>query len=327
MTEPLTTDTARGSARPRIATVGVHILDTLGAPVDHLPSGQNSLRLQEIRVAPAGTAAGVAVDLALLGADVSTFGAVGNDEIGAFLLSSLRGHGIDTAGVVHLDGVQTSASILLVRPNGDRPALHVKGANGIATWDDLGPPDLEGFAGVHIGGLDAMSALDRPRSLEVMRAARASGAVVSLDFQSSAQWLEADLLELLPGADYFMPNLEQAVGLVGDGTPEEVAGRLLEHGPRAVVVTCGEHGAVYRDADRVVHQPAFRVEVVDTTGCGDSFCATFLLSTVRGDSVEDSLRRASGAAALVASGLGSDGLLEDWDQLERFVRDAPVLIP
>ena len=104
------------SARPRIGTVAGHIRDTLGAPVDYVPSGQNSVRLQAIRVAPAGTAAGVAVDLALLGADVATFGAVGDDEVGAFLLSSLRGHGIDTAGVVRLDGIQTSASILLVRP-------------------------------------------------------------------------------------------------------------------------------------------------------------------------------------------------------------------
>jgi sugar/nucleoside kinase (ribokinase family) len=311
--------------RPRIATIGVHILDTLGAPVDHLPSGQSSLRLREIRVAPAGTAAGVAVDLAILGADVATFGAVGNDEIGAFLVNSLRNHGIDTSGVVQLDGVQTSASILLVRPNGDRPALHVRGANAVVTWDDLGPPNMSGFAGVHVGGLDAMAGLDRAGSLLLMKAARASGATVSLDFQSSAQWLEADLLELLPGADLFMPNLEQAIGLVGPGSPEEVSQRLLDHGPRAVVVTCGEHGAIYRDADRVVHQPAYAVEVVDTTGCGDSFCATFLLATARGLSVEESLRRASGAAALVASGLGSDGHLVGWDQLEEFVQSAPLL--
>lgn len=310
---------------PRIATVGVHILDTLGAPVDHLPSGQSSLRLREIRVAPAGTAAGVAVDLAMLGADVATFGAVGEDEIGAFLLGSLANHGIDTSGVVRLPDVQTSASILLVRPNGDRPALHVRGANAVVSWDDLGPPDLSGFAGVHVGGLDAMAGLDRTGSLALMAAARAAGATVSLDFQSSAQWLEAPLLELLPGADYFMPNLEQAIGLVGPGTPEEVSERLLDHGPRAVVVTCGELGAVYRDAERVVHQPAYAVDVVDTTGCGDSFCATFLLATVRGLATEESLRLASGAAALVASGLGSDGHLSTWDRLEEFVRTAPLL--
>jgi sugar/nucleoside kinase (ribokinase family) len=59
-------------APARIAVIGPHILDVLGRPVESIPPGQGSVRLAEIRATAAGTAAGTAVNLAKLGASVST---------------------------------------------------------------------------------------------------------------------------------------------------------------------------------------------------------------------------------------------------------------
>lgn len=115
---------------PRIAVVGAHILDVLGRPVDSIPPGQGSARLAEIRATAAGTAAGTAVDLAKLGAQVRSFGAVGTDLLADILLLAMSTAGVDTTGVVRKAAVQTSATILPIRADGSRPALHVPGATG-----------------------------------------------------------------------------------------------------------------------------------------------------------------------------------------------------
>lgn len=314
-----------GSPAPRITTIGVHILDTHGAPVEYLPDGQNSLRIDQIKVTPAGTAGGTAVDLSILGAAVSTVGAIGADDAGGFLRALLQARGVDTDGLATVSGAQTSSSILLIRPNGDRPALHVTGVNALVVWDDLAVPVFTDIAAVHLGGLDALASLDRAETMRVMDQARAAGTVVSMDFLSSGSWLDPGLLELLPGVDIFMPNIEQATALVGPGTPEEIATRLLATGPGAVAVTLGDEGAIYMDAVQTLRHPAFVVDVVDTTGCGDAFCATFVLATVKGMTPEDALRLASAGAGLVASGLGSDGRLTSWDDLLEFAEGTPVV--
>ncbi len=102
MTTVPTQDAAAGPAGPasRVAVIGPHILDVLGRPVDAIPAGQGSARLTEIRATAAGTAAGTGVDLAKLGARVSSFGAVGTDLLADVLLAALASYGIDTGGLV-----------------------------------------------------------------------------------------------------------------------------------------------------------------------------------------------------------------------------------
>lgn len=302
-------------ARPRIGTVGVHIVDTLGRTVAYVPQGQDSLRLEEIRLAPGGTAAGVAVDLATLGADVTTVGAIGDDDAGEFLTASMRRRGVGTDRLVRLEDVQTSASILLITKSGDRPALHVRGANAIVGWDNLDLTRLDGCEAVHFGGLDAMPGLDIDQTVDRMSALRSAGCLVTLDFQSAARYLEPRLLALLPQVDVFLPNEEQAAGLVGTDDPHASAARLLDHGARSVVVTCGADGAVYADQAQRLHVPAHPVDVMDTTGCGDAFSAAFILATLDRHELADVLRIASAAAGLVASGLGSDAGLTTWPDL------------
>lgn len=94
--------------------------------------------VDQITVTAAGTAAGTAVDLARLGVEVACIGAVGNDELGTFLLlMMMRDRGIDVLGVQRTDRAQTSATVLPIRPNGDRPALHVVGANAHRNRDGV----------------------------------------------------------------------------------------------------------------------------------------------------------------------------------------------
>jgi sugar/nucleoside kinase (ribokinase family) len=127
-----------------VTVLGAHILDVLGRPVETIPPGQGSVRLREIRATAAGTAAGTAVDLAKLGARVLAAGALGDDLLGDIVIAAMARHGVDTAGLIRKNGAQTSATILPIRPNGERPAFHVPGATRLFTRADI---DLERMRG------------------------------------------------------------------------------------------------------------------------------------------------------------------------------------
>src|SRR5262245_7510124 len=120
-----------------VVSLGIHILDILGRPVTRIPPKQDVDLLEEIRLTVAGTAAGTSVDLAKLGANCLARGAIGEAAAGNFIVDTMNRYGIDTSGLVSKRGVQTSATMLPIRPNGERPALHVLGANAKLTIDDV----------------------------------------------------------------------------------------------------------------------------------------------------------------------------------------------
>ena len=137
----------------KIATVGVHVLDTHVIGIESIPDSSDGQLVETIRFSPAGTAGGTAVVLSRLGAEVLSFGAVGTDPIGDSLLAMLGREGVDTSGLVRKPDHQTSSSVIPVRPNGDRPAWHCIGANGAFTLDDLDLAALEGITHLHLGCL------------------------------------------------------------------------------------------------------------------------------------------------------------------------------
>ena len=84
----------------KIATVGVHVLDTHVIGIESIPTGSDGQLVETIRMSPAGTAGGTAVVLGRLGAEVLSFGAVGTDPIGDSLLAMLGREGVDITGLV-----------------------------------------------------------------------------------------------------------------------------------------------------------------------------------------------------------------------------------
>jgi sulfofructose kinase len=101
---------------------------------------------------------------------------------------------------------------------------------------------------------------------------------------------------------------------------DEALQQVLRHGPRHAGVTLGAHGYVWRERDgRSGNQPAFQVDVVDTTGAGDAFHGAFALGVAEGLDIETCVRRASGVAALKCTRLGSRAGLPTRSELELFV--------
>ena len=290
----------------KVVTLGVHVVDVLVRPVERIPEGQGGTLVEQIRISPAGPAGGTAVTLAKLGASVRTAGAIGADELGDVLRELLYRHGVDCSLLVRRDGVQTSASVLPIRPDGSRPAFHVIGANATyssadAPWDEIAAADY-----LHLGAPEFMGGEEAARILSF---ARDRGVVTSADLLAPGEQAAAILDWIAPAfehLDYLLPNEEQVLAL--SGASDLIAGchSLLARGVGCVAATRGADGALVVARDWETRVRAFEVDVVDTTGCGDAFSAGFLRGLSLGRAPGEAARLGCTAAALVAEGLGSD---------------------
>jgi sugar/nucleoside kinase (ribokinase family) len=286
--------------------LGVHVVDTLARPIEAIPDGQGGQLVEEIRLTPAGAAGGTAVTLAKLGATVRSAGAIGTDALGDVLVSMLGAHGVDTELLVRREGVQTSASVLPIRPDGSRPAFHVIGANAHYTSADAPWDAIAAASHLHLGAPEFMGGEE---AAKILAFARARGVVTSADILAPGEQAAAILdwiAPAFPHLDYLLPNDEQVLALTG--ARDLVAGcrALLDRGVGCVAATCGAEGAVVVDSEGEARVPAFAVDVVDTTGCGDAFSAGFLRGLSLGRTRGDAAVLGCAAAGLVAQGLGSD---------------------
>lgn len=290
-----------------VSVIGLYILDVLGRPVTRIPEGGGVEFIEEIRLTVAGTAGGTVVDTAKLGLKSLAVGAVGDDEKADWVLMTLQKHGVDVSAMQRIKGVPTSATILNVRPNGDRPALHVRGASDHFDVPTAFHDHVFAAPIVHLGGTGLLKTLDGPRSVALLKEARQRGCIVTFDLIAASAATAAIVKPLLPHITYFMPSIEEARDMSGLRTAPECASYFIDHGAECCVFTMGGEGAYYAHKDGTrLSSPAYDVRVVDTTGCGDAFDAGFIAALHHKMDVETSLRFAQASAGLVATGLGSD---------------------
>jgi len=241
-----------------------------------------------------------AVALARLGAEVTFVGAVGADANGDDFLAALGREGIDAEHVVQLRGSPTAVAVPLVTPDGDVSFVQYPGAN----WQlsrghvaDLPDCDLLLLQGEVTAGASEQAAAVIARR----------GGIVLLN-PAPVHEVTAGLLA---SATVICPNEVEARGLLErDGHPipdgdRELAAALAE-GPRTAVVTLGARGAAWaRGDDGGVAAPP-KVDAVDATGAGDSFCAALGLALAEGSGYPEAVAFACAAGALSTTRDGAE---------------------
>jgi sugar/nucleoside kinase (ribokinase family) len=305
-----------------VIPLGVHVLDVLVRPVEAIPEGQGGQLVEQIRATAAGTAGGTALTLAKLGARTRSAGAIGVDPLGDLLIELLEKGGVETDLLVRREDVQTSASVLPIRPNGERPAFHVIGANGTYGADDAPREEIEAADHLHLGAPEFMGG---EAAATILGHARAAGTRTSADVLAEGdpglfEWIAP----ALPHVDVFLPNDDQVLGFTGEADLEAGCRALLDRGVGMVAATTGADGAIIAEGDRITRVPAFEIDVVDTTGCGDAFSAGFVVGLGLRRTPEDAARLGCAAAALVAGGLGSDHGDFDLAAADAFAAQTPT---
>jgi sugar/nucleoside kinase (ribokinase family) len=305
-----------------VVTVGVHIVDVLARSVDQVPTESGGQLVEEIRMTVAGTAAGTAIDLAKLGAMTTSTGAVGSDEFGDFVVGVMSGYGINVSHLVRKKDVQTSATVLLVRPDGERIAFHVPGANREFSLEDINWNVIDSADYLHLGGTYALRKLDGQPAAELLRHAHQRGVVTTMDVLGTRSKNPAAILEpCLPYVDYFMPNLAEARQISGLRDPQEVGRFFVDRGAGAAIITMAAAGSLMVTPDGAAHIPALDVAVVDATGCGDAYCAGFIMGLSTGWPAEKACRLGAAAAGLVIGGVGSDAGMVDLPTTVAFMEE------
>jgi len=310
----------------KVVSMGLHICDIHGRPVTSIPEGQSLSILEETKISVAGTAAGTSVDMAKLGLEVYAMGATGDDTMGDLMRDTMQSYNINTLGLIRKTGVQTSTSILLIRPNGERPALHVPGANSLYTIDDVNFPILAKTDFLHFGGTGLLPGIDGEPSRKILEFAKRHSVVTTFDLIAMPNEALLSLIEpCLEFVDYFMPGLEEAEMICGLRNREEIHKFFLNRGAAHTVFKNGSDGSYIGWLDdgqlQEIHIPALQTRVVDSTGCGDSYCAGFIKALSLEKSLPACGKIGSICGALVISGLGSDTGIIDWPQVERIMDD------
>lgn len=303
--------------------VGLTTLDIALHPVAAMPGVDAGLLVPTILLSPAGTAGGTALVAARLGLRTAIASAVGADLQGEAVRNGLEREGVDTRFLVTDPTMPTSTTVLPVRGDGQRGTVHMIGASMTAPLAPGAWELADGARAVHWGGVgypglqgDAAAFLAR---------AKVGGAFVTCDLISPQPDALGQLAAILPHVDLFMPSLAEVRVLLGAVDVSTAARRFIELGAGACAVKMGRDGVMMVTSDERITVPAFAIDPVDTTSCGDSLCAGFHAARARGLAPADCLRFASAVAAQVAMGVGTCGALRDSEQVLAFADTAPVV--
>ncbi|WAU79547.1 ribokinase [Streptomyces sp. Qhu-G9] len=266
--------------------------------VERRPGAGETVLGSDLALHPGGKGANQAVAAARLGARTALLARVGDDAHGRLLLDSQRAAGVDTSGVL-VGGAPTGVALITVDPSGDNSIVVSPGANGRLT-----PEDVRTAAPLLAASRVVSAQLEIPLETvgEVVQGLP-PGTRFVLNPSPPRELPE----KVLAACDPLIVNEHEArvvLGADAGGTPEQWAEALLALGPRSVVVTLGEEGALVADASGTARVPSVRVAAVDTTGAGDSFTAALAWRLGAGESLAEAAAYAArvGAVAVTREG-------------------------
>jgi sugar/nucleoside kinase (ribokinase family) len=250
---------------------------------------------------------------AAFGARAVFAGAVGDDAFGTALRQRLIADGVDPGLIRVVKGVPTGTAFVSYNSDGSRDFVFNIAHSAAAHLPDVA--DIEaGFlaAGInvlHISGTMLGDPVMRARAVDLCKRLHARGVAISIDpnirteLMSDLGYLTA-VRQIMALASYVLPSDADADLLFPDEAFADWSARLLAGAALAVVLKRGDQGCIGRDAAGTVVLDSHSAAVVDPTGAGDCFCATFVTLMVAGQSMPQALARANAAGALAVTRLG-----------------------
>lgn len=296
----------------RILNLGSLNIDKVYS-VDHFVVGGETISSTKMETFQGGKGLNQSVALAKADARVYHAGAIGND--GEALRMALEGAGVDTQYLQELD-TATGHAIIQLTPDGKNCILISAGANGEITQEYI-EQVLQKFAPG-----DLLLLQNETSNVDyAIRAGKKRGLKIALNASPIDKKLMGYPLEMV---DFFLINEIEGAYLSGaDGGSDKmtILHRLSEKFPKAaIVLTVGEDGVMYKSGQTVLTHGIYRVEAVDTTAAGDTFCGYFLAGISRGEKEETCLEQASMASAIAVSRMGASASIPTRSEVEAFAQ-------
>nr|WP_205926155.1 sugar kinase [Rhizobium sp. P38BS-XIX] len=278
-------------APKHILCVGAAVLDTLFR-VPTMPTGQGKVLPYDMLQIAEGMASSAAYAIARLGGRASLWGAVGHDETGERIVRDLADAGIQTDGMLRVEGARSAISTILVDDDGERlivpfydPKLHEHTRIVV-------PKDIAAF--------DAVLVDVRWPELaqQVLKMARAEGKPAILDGDVARDGV---IEQLAPQATHIVFSEPAAHRLTGADNFAEMAALLKRRFAQSFIcVTAGAAGSFWFDdqSDNLLHSPTITVKAIDTLAAGDIFHGAFALAIAEGRHPAEAIQFSSVAAAM-----------------------------
>jgi sulfofructose kinase len=282
--------TAAPGRVPRILCIGIPVRD-LTLRIDGFPQRGSKTSASHFDEICGGNGLNGAVAIARLGGRAALTGPIGDrlEASSRFIFEKLAREGIDTAHLVHMPGLVTPVSAIVIDADGERTIVTFRDPG---LWQ-VSLPDTEAL----LADCDAILIENRCAEFvaDLAAAARQRGIAV-ITAVDLAMSLQDSLLTLSSHLIFSSEALQATAGISGDA---EALMKMAAVTPSFLAVTRGAQGTIWFDQDRNLREtPAFPVQAVDTLGAGDVFQGAFTLAITEGKDLPGALRFAAGAAAL-----------------------------
>lgn len=302
--------------KDRILVVGPSNTDMI-IKLERLPTRGETIIGGEFATAGGGKGANQAVQCARLGAPVILLARIGDDPFGNRSVEQFQKEGIDISFIIRDPEHHSGIALIFVDKKGENMIAVAPGSNSFLSKEDV-EKAREAFK------ISSTLLLQLEIPLEPVEAsvflAKEEGTRVILN-PAPAQPLPQPVLSNI---DILVPNETEAKILCGfppdeDIPPQKLGELLLKKGVKEVIITLGSKGSIYINEKERFEVPAFKVESIDTTAAGDSFCGALAVALAEGKEIKEAIRFASACAAISTTRLGAQPSLPYRKEVEEFL--------
>lgn len=282
----------------------IYFLERIPEPGEEVPA-------QRALMKPGGAGGTLAAHLASLGNKVYLASRVGDDPFRSVALSQLEKVKVDLK-YLQTDSEQTTSSILiLLIPGGERSMISAGGASRYLDAAEFKPRMLDSIDAVVFSAYAFVGGPQRQYAINVLDAARKREIPIFADLGTGAvRAAGKELLDILRGVPYLLMNQVELLALTGATSISYGVNALKTWGLETVVVKVGAMGSIVITPTRQeLIEPYPLEEVVDTTGSGDAFTATFAHAIMQGKDPFTAARLGNLAGSLAATAIGGQGRL------------------
>lgn len=309
-----------------IVTVGDSIIDII-VPVSRFPNRNEDTVLGMGIKKQLGGAANFLLQARRLGATVGIIDSVGNDDLGLHYIDTLKREGVDVSRVFVRDDLPTSCCIVLVDRKGNHVYIGIHGAGWHLLPEEVDPNFIRDSKILYVSGYTLHGTPLRDSVLKAVDIAYSSGMPIFFDPSPAASDIPKEILQKVLSLSYgVLLNDREAKILTGSGNIREAARKILSCGPKIVIIKRGAKGCVAVGDNLYEKVSAFSVEVVDTTGAGDVFNATFIYGFLQKWPLKEALTFANVVAAIKVTKLGAGTEVPTRAEINNFLRKRNVPI-
>lgn len=272
---------------------------------DRFPKKGETIIGNSFNVFCGGKGANQAVSASKLGGRVKFIGAVGDDSYGTLALNNLKQHGADTSSIQILENTNTGLAGITVAEN-DNQIIIIKGAN-----EKIDEAFIQPYLDVIKNAKIVVLQFEIPLKTVFY--------IIDYCFEhkiktilNPAPFVPFDK-SIIDKVTYFTPN-ETEIASMFDESYEEVLSKY----PNKIIMTKGSEGAYMHDGNELVHIIPKKVNVVDTTGAGDTFngaLATFISQEMN---LVDALEKANIAAGISIGKIGAQSAMPTLEEVNEY---------